>query len=347
MPFVRGGRHKNLSTMFKKVLYLALAALPLAGCVNENLNDCPPAGGSGGVTGVEIVIPGAPEEHLETVELYVFDKDTGILKEIINVPKDQVASGNIDLNLPDGNYAVVLWGANNGNSLGDAGFEGVSGGGGIGAVKPTPGVTKLDDLREQLKTIPNPNTDGVAAVTPANPNFADLYESIGNVTVANGQSSPTTFQTKKMTADFQIILTGLSLPETFDYFIVGHNGIIKPDGTVDPSSPAIRYNPLTKQFEGDEATVDIKTMRFQVDDPNPMMLYIRYNGSDMIVPMNLTHLVTTAKDKDGNLLYNTQDKADAAGTFIITINVTEDSDLTVSVGDYRPSPLTPELETGQ
>lgn len=324
-------------------LYPTQAAVDAAGVLTVTITES--------VTGITVGMPTINDGHggqeqatVGAIDLYVFDKDTGLLKEIVSVPKDQVETGTADLHLPDGNYTVVAW-AGSGDNLNTGGFEGTTGSG-AGAPAATPGTTTLNDFREQLKT--KPITDGRdGTVEPTSNNFDDLYWSETNIVMKDGQpTGQTTTEFIKMTAKFQIVLDGLDGADKFEYYILGKNSVLQPDGTPDPNSPEVRYNPYALVMDGDKATVDIKTMRLMLaDTANPLMLYIKENGTNIVSPINLNEAIRNARDSSGNALYPTQESVDETDMFPITLNVSRDTTVKVTVGDFAPTPLTPNLDT--
>jgi hypothetical protein len=329
--------------MFKNVL-CSLMLLVMTGCINENRDDCQPLP-LGWVPAYDVsIVPqlggNSIPDDIKSMQLYVFD-DNGVLQQIVNASPEDVASGNVKLNLPDGKYTVVAVG-NSSTNPAQGGFD---------SSKAEVGKTTLDDFKLVLAT--KPITDGRdGAVEPTDKQLGNLYESITELTVNNtgGQKPVLALDFKSVTSKFQIHISGMPVGHMAEAYIISPDALLNADGSLAAGSPNVRYEPSSKAAGDQTYDADFKTVHMTLaqQSTNPTMLHLKYtdaNGQVVEKVFNLTNYVATAKDAQGNLLYPTQADIDKAEVFVIDIALEANSTIVISVNGFgQTENLTPEVE---
>jgi hypothetical protein len=333
-------------------LFLLPALWIMGGCVKDDRANCP--------------VPN-PEEpriqftfkdkdgkddpnRLKTVQLYVFNQETGVLTDIIQVSPEDLARGYVVPNLPDGKYTMVAW-AGSGPDLTQGGFRNgqASGTNPVGYPAATIGTTTLGDFRMMLQTNPPTTPGGPATVTV--PQFDDLFHSIAtDVVIQNGKPVGKVDMTfTKNSSSLAIHITGVDNvagPKPLRVFVVGRNGDLLYDDTLDPNAPSIQYNPYSQTNGTTTTDALIKTLRLDMskETTQPVMLYIQdANGQNVVAPVNVVTAIRQIRDASGNAPYQTQADIDREEQFKLDIAIARSGDgslnLKVIINGFQPQPL--------
>jgi hypothetical protein len=343
--------------MWKKNLPLVLSALLLlvaGGCVKEDLSKCPPENPPAfKFTYTDENGNNTAADRMKDMRFYVFDQTTGLLVDVIRVSPEDIAKGTFNTsNLKDGKYTFVAWAGSGPDFLKDGFKDGqATGTNPSGYPGAQIGVTTLGDFRLALDT--NPSTTPGGQVTPKNPQFDTMYwANVPDVTIQNGRpvgDVPVNFT--KVTSNLQIDLSGLeNLPPgtTPRVFVTGKNGVILGNGTIDPNSPVVRYDPYSQSTTGNTLTSLIKTMRLDLSHASdmPVMLYVQdQTGRNLVQPINVIDTIRNMRDAQGNQPYQTQAAVDRTDVFKIGVAIQPSGpgdvglNVHVTVNGFTPAPL--------
>ncbi len=218
-------------------------------------------------------------------------------------------------------------------------------------VPATPGQTTLDDSRLVPDT--DPATGGN---TPTNDQFGDVFNSDPEETVIRDSRSPEEIEMDfiRQSALIGVRIRGLdNLPTTvnrpLNVFMVGRNGSLRADGTVDTSAPSVRYEAYSRDNTATELERQFQTLKLELtkETTQPMLLYIQdpVTGRDIVSPLNVQTLIRSVRDTNGNLMYPNQEAIDRESEFRIQLDIPPSGDrLRISLNDFVVQPLTPVVE---
>ncbi|MDR1756591.1 MAG: FimB/Mfa2 family fimbrial subunit [Culturomica sp.] len=349
--------------MSNRILLFLLAALLFMGaCIREHTDPCV-------VSGPRLLFSytwdGLHEDDLasrvQDMRVYVFDQSTGLLAAILPVNAADVARGYINAPLPDGVYTMVVW-AGSSNNLLAGGFKDAqaSGTNPDGYASPaTVGVTTLTDFRMMLAY----NTlsgDTISQITPQTVKFDNLFFGIArDVVISGGTGQEIRFDMTKSSSRirFRIVgiqyLNGVNGPssraaDSLNIFLVGRNGILTADNSVDGNAQKMRYNPYVRLLDTNTLEVDIQTLRLVIGQS--MLLYIQsLYGANLIPPIDVMQTILQVKDNQGNARYKNQQEIDREEEFLIQIVIEPNLSLRVTVNGFRTEVLYPKIivEPGQ
>jgi hypothetical protein len=335
------------------LLFLLLVTVLAGGCIRENLSDCV----------VELYIDflydkdgdGKDdfEKEVKGMVVYVFDQTTGLLVDIVEVDKADLAKGYFNPNLPDGKYTFLAW-ASSGQNLGDGGFStGQMSGSDPGSYSPpTIGSTLIDDFRLYLNTTTPP---GGGLPTPTMEQFDNLFYAVArDVSVKNGRPTvKTDLDFVKNSSILDVNVTGLeNLPDPNTkpvVYVTGNNGVLTQNDTADPNARQIRYNPY-EQVPGTNSVQEmIKVLKLDINQPTAQQPMIHITdpgtGRDLVPPIPVVDAIKKMQDESGTPLIRNQRDLDNWDQFPIDVAIgkNSDGDLTVNikvvVEGFRPHPL--------
>ncbi len=340
-----------------------VVASALAGCVAEDMGDCPPEvdcrftfnyTDQSGRSDVA--------RYVGAIDVYVFDAVSGVLTRIIEAGGEDIARGWIDIvDMPGGTYTFAAWGSSHGDSsrsftashMDDA-VEHLH-----GEIKV--GRTTLDDFYMMLgyDTLP---AGSEAGIVPARADFDDLFWAIArNIQVTDRANRIIPFDFIRNTNILEIVVTGLEhLPTPggvtraadapLRIFATGSNGRYRWDNTIDEWARTVHYEQPAHTLTDNNMGVDIKTMRLDVDRhdaDDPMLLHLRDAAGDPITdPIDiLQKIMATRSPETERLLYPDQAAIDLEYEFRININIEPLPSVPVTGIEIVPDSLTIEVGT--
>lgn len=323
--------------MFKKIMVFPMLCFLLWGCIREDRSDCGKLRMRFRYTQNDSGQDRLADETGD-IRVYAFDSQTGLLAGVIDVDKDAIRRGWLDVKLPDGKYTFVSWGAS-GDDIMRGGYQ----------TQTVVGVTTLDDFRMMLAYTPAPAGQGDTGAIPATPDFDHLfYASVSDFEVAGSRMQTVDFDFIKNTSTLKVIVTGLDhlthpsqgLP--LDIFTTGRNYLYGSDNGLDASTPRMLYLPYDATADGDTQVVYIRQQRLSIAQSatEPVMLYIRSadGGQDMILPLNLVDLIRQ------NPAYPDQAAIDREDMFVIELSILLDLRVTVTVNGWEIVLLYPDID---
>jgi hypothetical protein len=309
------------------------------------------------------------KESVETIDIYVFDEETGLLSGIIRVDKSDILRGSFEVtDLPDGTYTFVAWGDSNSNI--SRSFAGVQmddlESGETSAVRI--GVTTIDNFYMMLDSRDLPaSTEG--DVEPSRNDFDDLFHAIATgVGIVGGETSVVTLSFTCNSSRLKIEVNGVEAMRAYGKAQAGDSGFARTAGTraggdvgeesgdddlsvfvlakngrynsrniTDDFAPMVRYSPQTQSYDSENNSMDvsIRTMRLDVVRHHvyPVELYIQDSeGRNLIsAPIDILDAILRTKDDKGTLLYPDQAAIDREVEFDIKINATLENDTELKV----------------
>ncbi len=321
---------------------------------------------------------------IQDIRIFAYDARTGVLVREFRADSEDIRRGFDMISLPDGDYFLVGWASSN-PDLFQVGFKHVQivpGAVGppdiplppseppvipdslghptgppidIGATPPpvfvpaTPGQTTLDDSR----LVPDTNPASGGGNTPSNDQFGDVFNSDPEQgTIRDGRS------TEEIEMDFMrnsaIIETRIrgleNLPadvnRPLNVFMLGRNGALMPNGTVDTNAPLVRYEAYSRATSATEMELHFQTLKLELtkETTQPMLLYIQdpVTGRDIVSPINVQTLLRSVRGADGQLLYPNQEAIDRETEFRIQLDFPAPGErIRTTVNDFTVEQLTP------
>lgn len=340
--------------MYRKLSFIFYIILLAAGCVKEDRGGCP--------VGIPMKFSYTLNEsgkealstYVKTIRVYVFDRQTGLLANVIDVGSASIAKGSAYADLPDGRYTMIAW-AGGGSDLTAGGFHD-----GQASSYTTPdafppakiGTTTLSDFRMMLDTNP---AAGTVSFIPKIKQFEDLfYATAGDVTVSGGKASPEVkFDFVKNSSLLDIRISGLHYltraTTSPRVFVTGSNGLLLSNDNIDSNAQNIRYEPYSETSNEDTMNVLIKTLRLDLgrESGMPVLLYVQnaVNGQNIInPPLNVVTLIRRIRDEQGKNLYDSQADIDREDKFVIEIELSgsgKDLSVKITVNGFETVTLIP------
>ncbi len=353
-----------------RLLVVALAAtgaiFSMGGCVSENLEACRSVLRLSFYYTHNNSRKDLLADHVRSADVYVFDRQTGVLKEIVAIGPDDMAIGRRDIpSLPAGTYTMVAWGSSN-----EAMTRSYSGRQMVDAARHEHtgievGQTTIDDLYMMLATEPAPATvEG--DLVPATPYFDDLFYAVAEeVEVVEDKNRVIRFDFWRNTSLLRIAVTGL---EHFDdpndpggfplrLFATGENGRYGRDNSIDRHAPTVHYASLGGLRTGNGLALNIPMQRLHIErhSDDPVLLHIqRLTGATPgaipgIPPIDLVAAIKSSTDGLGNYPYPDQEAIDREHEFRITLALSPDPDhmgyfrLTVTINEWMVVIVDPDV----
>lgn len=328
--------------MIKQLSTLFLLLLIFTGCLKENTEGCPAGKLS---ISLKYTINVGGEDQLDGkighINLYIFDDVTGLLVRIIPISHEELVRGVYFTDLDPGSYTFVAW-AVDGRDLSQGGYEVVDMTDFAADTYTTPkvGVTTIDNFRVRLQT-----TASEDHKIPASEQFNELYHAkAANIVVKEGEQA-INFDFTKNTNMMKVRVEGLehlapnrSATSEVEIFAIGtddryniHNAAGEPAG-------ALRYQRTTTYPETNVAQSDIHILRLDMvlHKAHPILLHLlkKETGEPLMEPIDLLGLILKTKDKNGTLLFKTQQDLDRWDEFPIVIKIGLDLNVTVGIDGF-------------
>ena len=350
----------------KNLIAILFAAAMFAGCVRQDLPDNWDGRGCRVLFGLEFhyTFDGSDqvENYVKDIHLYVFDSETGVLYDIIDISAEEIArGGRIPASLPPGKFDFIAWGSGNKDittggfhesHMQDAQQQMLVGG-------VTKGVTTLDDFRMILGM----EQQGDYAV-PRVSNFDDIFFAESRKFEIMGDKDQTvTFDFVRNSHMLLITVEGVQhvLPATraeaecpLTIYVTGRNGSYCHDNTIDPYSPLLRYESAPHTVTKNEVKSDIKVLRLvkamHIDD-NTVDLVVedKESGREIARIDVLKYITERIVDENGALKYPEQEDINKEKEFHIPLKFEPDGvngGFTISIKDwvigrYKPTEIIP------
>lgn len=330
--------------MIKQLSVLFLLLFTLTGCLKEDTEGCPTGKLSISLK-YTINVDGEDllDEKVGQINLYVFNDATGLLVRVINISHEQLVRGAYFTDLDPGSYTFVAW-AVNGQDLSQGGYEVVDVIDYATDTYTTPkvGTTKIDNFRVRLKT----TTSGENKI-PSNESFNELYHAkASNIIVSEGEQT-INFDFTKNTNEIKVRVEGLehlvstqrSISEV-EIFVIGTEDRYDIYNTTGkPTTTPLRYQRAITYPEKNVAQSDIHILKLDMElhKTNPILLYLLRNDTkeQLVKPINLLDLILKTKDKNGELIFKTQQDLDRWDKFPVVIKIAFDLSVTVGIDGFE------------
>jgi hypothetical protein len=337
------------------LLFLLLALILATGCVYEDLSDC--------IEDFHLSFlydmngDGTDDfgKEVKGMVVYVFDQQTGLLADIVEVSPEDLSKGYFNPNLPDGKYTFIAW-ASSGSNLNNGGFSTGQAGSTPGSyTPPTIGTTLIDDFRLYLNT----TTPAGGMPTPTIEQFDNLYYAVArDVQIKNGRpTAPAKLDFTKNSTILDVNITGLeNIPNNSSgtppvVYVTGTNAVLTQNDTTDPNAQQVRYNSY-QQTPGVNSVQDmIKTLKLDINQPTAQqpLLHITdpNTGKDLVPPIPVVDAIKKMQNADGTPLIRNQRDLDNWPEFPLDVHIERGDNgevivtVRVVVGGFRPQPLDP------
>jgi hypothetical protein len=336
----------------KTIIATLLAAASLAGCIGEDLDNCPPVEPPVQRLTFRYTHNVANENRIagsvEGIGLYVFDHATGLLVDTLAIGRIEVARGSVDVEmLPEGDYTFVAWGTG-----GPDGNRHYSARHMVDAENHRHddveiGVTTIDDLWMMLDSEPVTRADGIA---PAMGLFDDLFWAAAEgVNLTRTENTTVEFDFIRNTSVLKVSVTGLEHlddlmaergartdkragaktragSDPLVIFATGENGRYRWDNTIDEWAPAIEYPSSNHSVTDASMAVDVKTLRLHKvrhDITDPVLLHIvdSESGEPIFEPLDLVTEIGRIRNDNGSRRYPDQEAIDREEEFRINVAI--------------------------
>lgn len=329
--------------MVKQLSILFLLLFILTGCLKENIDGCP-AGKLSISLKYTINVEGENqlEEKIGQINLYIFNDATGLLVRIIPISHEQLISGVYFTDLDPGSYTFVAW-AVNGKDLSQGGYKVVDMKNFETDTYTTPmvNVTTIDNFRVRLQT----TASGENRI-PTNEQFNELYHAKAtNIVVKDGEQT-INFDFTKNTNTIKVRVEGLgnldmqrsTTPEV-EIFAIGTDDRYSIHNTAGEPAAHLRYQRATTYPETNVAQSDIHILRLNMELHKAYPIWLHLNeketGEPLMEPIDLLSLILKIKDKDGTLIFKTQEELDRWDEFPIVIKIGIDLSVTVGIEGFE------------
>ena len=315
-----------MNSSFKKqwILYSLLVAI-FTSCTQEDLTDCPPK-----LVKVRYEYT-LNKEHtdlfgssVKRMAVYIFDKDKLFQDSmIVDDTKNLGANQLLQLPLVPGEYTLVTCGG----TLDTYDIN-----------QLIKGVTTLDDFRLQTQQRQANVKKGVATISQ----LSDLYwGTLTNLTVANtSKSVEQTVPLIKMTNTIKVNITHVTSrsPEEvspLNVYCTGYNGQHIWNGTPHENAYQLKYLSEQTNVSTSKVEAEMKILRLmkEYDVNKPTVLSIEDASTENIIyEINIIDQLLKLQDRNGNLLFKTQEDLDREDTYIFDIQINDkDNKLSISV----------------
>ena len=344
---------------------MILALISAGGCIRDDRSNCitpTPTSQSLDLEFSQTINEQGDDEidNLTSIRIYVFDQSTNRLVRIIEAGPDDIARRFVESRFPDGLYTMVAW-ASSIRTMSESGFRDavVSGTNTDNYSSPVQvGVTTLADFRMMLdyETLPaGMYADVIPMVSPMD----NLYYSMAtDVQVRNDRNQTVGFDFLRDFATFDIIIRGRqningNPNQPLNVFATGRNAVYGYDNRIDANTKLARYNPEVGPAGTEPLIMTLKTLRLDVRHVQdmPLMLYVKVPATAPATgetdaagtPINLTSLVMSLRDAQGNFPYQNQDLVDRKSSFEIEITFSANNTVNISVGGFGIDEIVPNI----
>lgn len=258
-------------------------------------------------------------EQVGDVRMLVFDS-LNVMAAELRFSREQVASGNLNVGLPEGRYTFVVW-AVDGDDLNSDGYD----------IEALPGETRLEDLQLRM-------------ADPEEAYFDDLYyASAYDVEIVRGVPLVVPMEFIRQSHIVRVMIEGIDYAPTratapLNVYVEGKNGMFDYRGSIAPNAGEALFS-TTEYSEADGVgTFDVKILRLEMDyhTQNPMTLHVEtLDGTDVVPPMDIVQTLLLSPD------YNTQEDFDLIYEYSIELRIDPVTlDVTVWINDYQIVPVT-------
>lgn len=321
--------------MIRNLVFFSLLAFIMGGCIQQDRSDCTMYGlrlqfkYTYNNSGQDLLV-----DEVRNIRVYVFDAESGLLVETVELDYGDISRSYIDICMPDGQYTFVAWGSS-GDDLTQGGY----------AMQAITGTTMTDDFCMMLVDIPAPAGKGFTDVVPQNPDFDHLFFAIAeDVTVVARSGQTVEFDFIKNTSTLKVVVTGLeyltrsggsrSLQDLpLDVFTTGKNWLYGYDNALDASAARMLYLPYDGSIGTDDMEVYVRQRRLSIAQSasDPVMLYVRHasENNDVIAPMNLVEAIMQ------NPAYSDQEAIDREDLFVLEISLMLDAGIVVTINGWE------------
>ncbi len=301
----------------KKLLYILLLALLVAGqgCLKQERDECLPTPiEEPGNLHVLLTYTFEGEKLGDLVgdlRVFVFNED-GVLLDEIRAPKEDVARGRFNADLPAGNYTLIAWGVD-GDDLHNGGY----------LTNAREGETRLEDFKLHL-------TDPT--------DFCELYYAmLEGVTIPEEGDIDVPMNFIRHTNVLRVTIKGMhrlvrSDDPPLDVFVTGKKGMYGHDGLMHDDAVEHIYPSSNHVEDNNELSMDVRILRLQMGyhEDNPLLLHVERNGAPFMEPLDILGALLMTPD------YNTQEDLDRIYEHNIEIEINQqDLSVTVTINDYE------------
>lgn len=353
----------------RNIFNILLAVVVFAACVKQEMPEgwdgrgCPVSFGLQLEYRIDIDGENVAPDEMGDIRIYIFDTDTGVLYDIIELTAEQITTGRIPADLPAGKYDFIAWGTRH-DDMKAGGFGDIHM---YDAVQQTfddgvkIGKTTLEDFRMRLG-LEGPNASG--HYTPSTDDFSDLFYADNRgftVTGAENQTVPLTFVRNSHTVIVTVSGVQYAVPETttraesdcpLQVYITGRNCSFRHDNSICQYSGIVRYErPAQHIIEKDSVACPIRVLRLDKGfhtGTNMMELVVRDRVNDKdIARLDVLDYISRMENDEGELLYPTQQEISREDEFLIPLSFgLVDGVVEITVGDwvigyYRPTEIIP------
>lgn len=336
---------------------IIVAMIVVTGCVAEDMSACSPSLRLTFRYTHNTSRKNQFAESVRSVDVYVFDYQTGVLADVIGITQDDLSRGwHDEFSMPAGHYTMVAWGASSEKMtrsyagrqmLDESSHEHTD-------VKI--GTTTFDDFYMMLESADAPSgTEG--DIVPATPDFDNLFWAMADVVeVVDGDSRRVDFDFIRNTSTLRIAVTGIEYFEApsstrqgaarlpLRLFATGENGRYRYDDTIDPYARTVHYASRDHRRTGDGLSVNIPMQRLHIrrHEDAPVLLHIESLSGSIpgIPPVDLVSAIRESNDGMGNYPYSTQESIDREHEFRIALAISPDPDrpgwyrLTMTINEW-------------
>lgn len=322
--------------MIKKIVIFSLLCFLMGGCIGEDMDDCGrfrlQFRHTYNNSGQDLLA-----EQVGCIRVYVFDRSTGTLTDIVQPDREDIERGYMDIEIENGVYTFVSWGCG-GDDFARGGY----------AIDAAIGSAAPDDFRLMLTCDPAAGGKGETSVVPHTQLFDHLFFAIAeDIEAMKGRDQTVELDFIMNTSTLKVIVNGLEhltrsagdLP--LDIFSTGSNYLYRSDNALDNTAAKMLYQPYDGSADGGSQTIFIRQQRLSIVESvaDPVMLYIRHaaEGYDMIMPLELVEAIRQ------NPAYRSQEAIDREDLFVIELSILLDLSVRVTVNDWEIIILDPNL----
>jgi hypothetical protein len=297
-------------------------------------------------------------EEVRDIQVYIFDRNSGVLVDILQVMSSSINRGYMDIILPrDGEYNFVAWGSSN-PVIAQGGYRAVEM---INAADHTyreevrMGETTLDNFRKMLRStdvrVPFRSDDEQVhgERSPYNVHFDHLFHAITpGVSVSVGRTGGETqvipLDFMRNTSTLKIEVTGIEhLPQVdtenpLRVFVTARNERYVYNNNIGINARELLYEPPYREITEDQMLIDIKIQRLVIDrhlTAEPVLLHVHHpvTNEPMIAPLNIVEAILAAREA-GVPVWATQESIDRELEFPIRISFNHRLGVTISINEW-------------
>lgn len=349
--------------MSRKIIALTflISAMLLGGCIKEDVGPCPTALRLYFRHTINEENTDLIEDRIGHIRVYVFDRTTGLLHDIIDVGKDDIIRGWINVDLPEGTYTFSGW-AGASDDLMQNGYMDAEMTDPVNAVY-TPGAgigsATLDTFRMLLESeaiMPDMDMPHPGEITPVDKDFDDFFHAMADsVRVVARENRTAELDFLRNSNILNVKISGLQhMPGGMDMApfdmdmepnapfvcIAGHNGRYGFNNRMGEYAREVCYEPLTSSVDDTEMNITLKALRLDIFrcDSQPVLLHVRSmdTGEDLIPPVDIVNnVILKAMDEQGNPVWPDQDAIDRETEFPIELSFSAGGGVTVLVNGFE------------